>query len=112
MNDYITKIVLRDEKEKDNSEELGLTGTPSKRILTPPLACKRLIRHCQDITKKSREWMEQNPQGVLEPDYKKFPGKLDHTTVVACTVGCYNPSNDAKNTQSQSLHPDVWPFQY
>jgi len=112
MNEYITKIILGENSKEENEDytsSLLSTSSMNKRALTPPLACKRLIRHCQDTTKKSREWMEQNPQGVLEPDYKKYPGKLDHTTVVACFVGIYDPTNE-KPPQSQSLHPEVWPF--
>jgi len=109
MNEYITKIILGADKE-DNEDIIGFNAGPNtKRIISPALASKRLIRHCQDITQKSRVWMEQNPQEALEHDYKKFPGKLDHTTVVACTVGCYDPNNE-KPSQVQSLRPEVWPF--
>jgi serine/threonine protein phosphatase PrpC len=109
MNEYITKIILGSGKEDNEATNFGQNSNASKRPITPPLISKRLVRHCLDMTKKSREWMEQHPQEILENDYKKYPGKLDHTTVVACTVGCYDPAND-KPSSVQSLYPEVFPF--
>eukprot|EP00026_Physarum_polycephalum_P005905 Phypoly_transcript_05944.p1 GENE.Phypoly_transcript_05944~~Phypoly_transcript_05944.p1 ORF type:complete len:576 (+),score=97.47 Phypoly_transcript_05944:116-1843(+) len=46
-----------------------------------------LLKHCVNITKTSREFMEQNPKSKLPPDFKQYPGKLDHATCVCLTVG-------------------------
>jgi len=107
MNQMMTEVVLKD-KEEDTSY-VGMTSNPTKRILTPNLACKRLILHCQKITERSRQWMEQHPSAALETDYKNFPGKLDHTTAVACSVGYYDPTVE-KHIGVQSLNPDSCPF--
>lgn len=45
-----------------------------------------LTKHCYDFTKASREFMETNPGKKQPADYKLFPGKMDHTTVVAIKV--------------------------
>lgn len=41
---------------------------------------QNLIQHCVDTTKRSRDWMETNPNQRLPRDYRAFPGKQDHTT--------------------------------
>ena len=54
---------------------------------TPYNLVTKLISHCQETTKTSSEWMENNPGQILPNDYSKFPGKMDHTTCVAFRVG-------------------------
>lgn len=73
----------------------------------PPLIAKAVVRHCQEITEKSRDWMEQNPDGVLaQQSYIEFPGKMDHCSCVAIRIG--KPfSGDHK---AQSLRPDIFPY--
>jgi len=111
MNDLITKIITTERDESSSGGGLGITGSASaKRAITPALITKRLVRHCLEMTKNSREWMEQNPQGILESNYQKFPGKLDHTTCVACVVGPYDPSQNDDKPTAKSLRPEVWPF--
>jgi hypothetical protein len=56
----------------------------------------------------NRQWMEQNPNGALQHDYVKFPGKLDHTTIVCCQVGIYVPGKD--DIPANSLDTMRWPF--
>ena len=34
--------------------------------------------------------MEQNPRLKLPPDFKQYPGKLDHATCVGLSVGGSN----------------------
>lgn len=88
MNDLLTRIVT----------ENGHDPVPS-------YVAKKIIRHCRDTTGASREWMEQNPNGSFDPNthnlhlslvseklahnYKKYPGKLDHTTIIVAVVGPY-----------------------
>lgn len=73
----------------------------------PPLVAKAIVKHCQDVTEKSRDWMEENPDGVLATQsYKDFPGKMDHCSCVAIRVG--KPlSGDHK---AHSLNPAVFPY--
>jgi len=74
----------------------------------PSLFTKYILRYCREITGSSRQWMEQNPHGVLESDYIKYPGKLDHTTVVATIVGRYTEGSEA--VQQRAINQQVWPF--
>jgi len=75
----------------------------------PSLIAKLIMRYCRDITSSSRQWMEQNPHGVLESDYVKYPGKLDHTTCVAIMVGRYAEGQDGGVAQ-RAINQQVWPF--
>lgn len=56
-----------------------------------PLTAKRsvniLINHALKVTSTTREWAQLNPRFKLPEDYRKFPGKVDHTTCVAFEVG-------------------------
>jgi predicted hydrocarbon binding protein len=54
------------------------TTLPSLRDLTA-----KAVTYCRDLTAKSREFMEQNPGLPLPRDYKEYPGKLDHTTILS-----------------------------
>lgn len=73
----------------------------------PALIAKAVVRHCQEITEKSRDWMEQNPDAVLAAQsYAEFPGKMDHCSCVCIRIG--KPfSGDHK---MQSLRPDIFPY--
>ena len=46
---------------------------------------QRLMDHCLRVTQNQRHWMETETQKVPE-DYKKYPGKLDHTTLLCFQV--------------------------
>lgn len=73
----------------------------------PSLVSKAIVKHCQEITEKSRDWMEQNPDGVLATQsYKEFPGKMDHCSCIAIRIG--KPlSGDHK---VNSLKPSIFPY--
>lgn len=73
----------------------------------PSLVAKAIVKHCQEITDKSREWMEQNPEGSLTTaSYKEFPGKMDHCSCIAIRIG--KPiSGDHK---VNSLKPSIFPY--
>jgi len=47
----------------------------------------KLIEHCQIVTEKAREFMENHPNQRQQEDYEQFPGKMDHATVVALRIG-------------------------
>ncbi|PRP82669.1 protein phosphatase 2C-related protein [Planoprotostelium fungivorum] len=53
--------------------------------------CRRLVEHCRDMTLSSRKFMEENPTKNLSKDYRAFPGKMDHTTIMAFEVRRYAP---------------------
>ncbi len=48
---------------------------------------RAVITHCMKQTEESRGFMELNPGLPLPHDYKKYPGKLDHTTCVCFEIG-------------------------
>jgi len=73
-NAYITDLLIRILKSGDD--------TP-----TPKQIAERLVTHCIDVTRKSREYMENNQGKRLPEDYVEFPGKMDHTTCLCFRVG-------------------------
>lgn len=42
-----------------------------------------LSEHALTVTHTSRQWLEQNDNRRLPQNYVEFPGKMDHSTVVA-----------------------------
>ena len=46
------------------------------------------------ITENSRQFMVNNPNSRLPKDYTKYPGKVDHTSVVCFRVGEVSLSYD------------------
>jgi len=78
--------------------------------LTPKLITKRVINYCLDLTAPSREHMEQNPFIALANDYRKYPGKMDHTTCVAFKVGIFDFEKEKEKNFLESLDPKIWPF--
>lgn len=77
LEDTFSKQLLLKERET-NSGKLKLDVKTVIDVLS---------QHCVNITKASRDFMEQNPKLKLPPDFKLYPGKLDHTTCVCFTVG-------------------------
>jgi len=55
--------------------------------VSPKSISDRLIAHCLEVTRKSREYMEEDPSRKQPMDYVAFPGKMDHTTCVTFVVG-------------------------
>jgi serine/threonine protein phosphatase PrpC len=55
--------------------------------ITPGSISDRLISHCLEATRKSREYMEEDMSRKQPMDYIAFPGKMDHTTCVTFVVG-------------------------
>mmetsp|Transcript_34720 Transcript_34720/g.54156 ORF Transcript_34720/g.54156 Transcript_34720/m.54156 type:complete len:277 (-) Transcript_34720:37-867(-) len=47
----------------------------------------QIMDHCESTTYSSRDFMESNPSKELPNDYKLYPGKMDHTTLVIFCVG-------------------------
>lgn len=46
---------------------------------------RAVLRFCADTTRPSRRFMEQNPGKALPCDFKEFPGKQDHASLLAFT---------------------------
>jgi len=55
------------------------------RVPIDPIAVTRaLTQYSADLSQPSRLWMEENPGKKLPDDYVRFPGKMDHASVI-CT---------------------------
>eukprot|EP01124_Arcella_intermedia_P032476 TRINITY_DN7584_c0_g1_i1.p1 TRINITY_DN7584_c0_g1~~TRINITY_DN7584_c0_g1_i1.p1 ORF type:complete len:1143 (-),score=332.48 TRINITY_DN7584_c0_g1_i1:53-3106(-) len=54
---------------------------------TPKSIVSALIHHAESETRKSREYMEANPNEKEPNDYKSFPGKMDHTSCICFSIG-------------------------
>lgn len=81
----------KDGKDGNNSDNnsggTGTTTSISGKTLDVKTVVDVLLQHCVNITKTSREFMEQNPKQKLPSDFKNYPGKLDHATCVCIRVG-------------------------
>lgn len=75
---------------------------------TPTLISRKVLEYVSKVTEVGKQYLEQNPSGILVgTDYKKFPGKMDHTTCLCMRVG----SKDSISLKgSQSLYPEVFPY--
>lgn len=51
-----------------------------------PELCESLLLHCQNTTKAGRDFLEENPNKRIPADHVLYPGKMDHTTVLAVRV--------------------------
>jgi len=51
--------------------------------------CENILDYCFNTTKSSRDFMEQFPDKKLPSNYSQYPGKMDHTTILAVSVGDY-----------------------
>lgn len=65
----------------------------SQTDITPSTITDRLISHCLEATRKSREYMEEDTSRKQPMDYIAFPGKMDHTTCVTFLVGHNGPKS-------------------
>ncbi len=54
--------------------------------VSPKLLVGTLIHYCINLTQSSREWLENVSVGQLPDDYKLYPGKMDHTTLMAFRI--------------------------
>ncbi|KYQ92378.1 protein phosphatase 2C-related protein [Tieghemostelium lacteum] len=55
--------------------------------INPKFITERIMNHCTEITKSSREFMENNPNKPLPDNMKEYKGKMDHCTVLSFRVG-------------------------
>jgi hypothetical protein len=73
---------------------------PNEVKITPSYIVNKLIKHCENLTKSSRDFMERNPTIPLPKDFQLYPGKMDHTTCVAFKVGVGEVSDLAYHEMS------------
>lgn len=69
--------------------------------VTPASITESLMKHCWNVTSKSREFMEKNPNKKQPTDYVGFPGKMDHTTCITFVIG----KHPIVNSTSSSSEP-------
>ena len=74
------KIDIKSEKEK------GDDNTVDDINFNPQYLVEKLIDHCFNVTESARKFLEENNR-KLPKDYQKYPGKMDHSTIVAFRVG-------------------------
>ena len=65
--------------------------------LTPGNVVSKIMDHCSKITLSSRDFMEKNPGKRLPKDFKKYPGKMDHTTCTVFRVGYTSGSSSERS---------------
>jgi hypothetical protein len=78
-----------EEERKQKLKVCSFAVGGEEEIYSPAAITSKLIKHCLEITGKSRQWMEQNPRDKLPNDYVQYPGKMDHTTCLTIRVGDY-----------------------
>ncbi|GAM27002.1 hypothetical protein SAMD00019534_101770 [Acytostelium subglobosum LB1] len=78
---------------------------------TPSQITHKLIDHCWTTTASSRAFMENNPGKHLPQDYVKYPGKMDHTTIICFTVGHFDIAVD-EPINSSSFPMSLSPSSY
>lgn len=61
----------------------GRTG----KTASPQLITSSLLRHALENTYASRDFMIRNPTSRLPSNYRRYPGKMDHTTCLTFRVG-------------------------
>lgn len=75
-------LKIKAEYMRNTLKDIIFTDDP-----TPSQVTERLIAHCLEVTRKSREYMEQDAARKQPSDYIAYPGKMDHTTCVSFVVG-------------------------
>ena len=70
--------------------------------------CRDVTDYCMRVTHSSRDFMENNTRDKLPKDYKRFPGKMDHTTCVCVRVRLPSaetpvPSSSSSSSSSSSV---------
>ncbi|KAF2078050.1 hypothetical protein CYY_000688 [Polysphondylium violaceum] len=55
--------------------------------ITAKIITEKLVEHCVDTTKSSRDFMVNFPNKPLPDNLKEYKGKMDHVTCVAFKVG-------------------------
>jgi hypothetical protein len=64
--------------------------------VSPQVITRRVIEHARGLTKKGREFTEQNPMKRVPRDEVLYTGKMDHTTCCAIKVSTIKGAPDRK----------------
>eukprot|EP00727_Mastigamoeba_balamuthi_P000527 m51a1_g10471 hypothetical protein (490) ;mRNA; f:75543-77495 len=62
--------------------------------------CEGLVEHCERTVASSREFMEANPDKRQPEDRVKYPGKMDHTSVICLRIGYHEDLTDSAGISS------------
>jgi len=84
--DHFLGQLMREQVLEEKYQELK-EGEGHAINLTPQDIAFKLVRHCVVTTQICRDFMEQNPNLKQPSDYKKYPGKIDHSTCISFKVG-------------------------
>lgn len=84
----------------DKWQDNFVNGLLPKVNVTPSSITKSFIRHAIDTTIPTRTFFKENPGKRLPSDYVKYPGKIDHTTVLAFKVGLKKPLRQSGKAKS------------
>jgi len=86
----------------NHSSENLPTSSSVEQIHSPVYIAKQLVQFCKDITKKSRDYMQDpvHQDEQLPTEYSRFPGKMDHISCVCFRVGKI-PTKESRNISSR-----------
>ena len=73
-------------KAKTEFREKKLLEIIESTSRSPEDICNSLSEYSKNITEAGRKFMEENPSLELPEEYKKYPGKMDHTTCICVKV--------------------------
>jgi hypothetical protein len=79
-------------------ERLLLEGLSKDSPISPDHIVSRFLNHAETTTQSSRDFMRDFPGKRLPHDFKTYPGKMDHATCVAFTVGPFVEVDQRKKT--------------
>ena len=63
-----------------------IVGEVNVSFLDTNVAVQKLMTYCKELTKSSREFLESVHGQKLPSDFKKYPGKMDHSTCVCVSL--------------------------
>ena len=84
----LEKIIF-DEGDKSNIYSFleKIEQTNYRRLPPPIRIVENITEHCKYFCQAAVDWMQENPFKRLPKDYKLYPGKMDHTTILCFVVG-------------------------
>lgn len=70
-----------------STESPGASSSATEPLApTPAVIADFIVEYCLKTTFPSRQYLEAKPMNELPVNYKKYPGKMDHATVVVVRV--------------------------
>jgi hypothetical protein len=82
-------IAMQEQKKEEYCLQFAgsLLRGLGQQAATASAIVETFIGHCVTLTQAGRELMESKVGQRQSDDYKRYPGKMDHTTVLSFTVG-------------------------